>query len=137
MEKKLMNRSLFFAVLALIAGVFYREFTKFNGFTGRTALAFMHPHLIVLGAFFFILILLFYKNFDKLNALKVEKYTNIYIVGLLLTVIMMLVRGITQVLNTALSMGQDKAISGIAGLGHIILGITLLLIINEMRKAVK
>lgn len=32
MEKKIMNRSFLFAILALVAGVFYREFTKFNGF---------------------------------------------------------------------------------------------------------
>ncbi|MDO4871055.1 MAG: DUF2871 family protein [Candidatus Saccharibacteria bacterium] len=28
---------------------FYREFTKFNHFTGRTSLAVVHTHLLVLG----------------------------------------------------------------------------------------
>ena len=36
--KRYMNLALLYAVLAMARGVFYREFTKFNGFTARTAL---------------------------------------------------------------------------------------------------
>ena len=36
--KRYMNTALLYAVLAMAGGVFYREFTKFNGFTARTAL---------------------------------------------------------------------------------------------------
>ena len=35
--KRYMNASLLYAALAM-AGVFYREFTKFNDFTARTSL---------------------------------------------------------------------------------------------------
>lgn len=36
--KRYMNASLLYALLAMVGGVFYREFTKFNGFTARTSL---------------------------------------------------------------------------------------------------
>ena len=47
--KKLINTSFLYLILALAAGVFYREFTKFNSFTGKTTLAVVHTHLFVLG----------------------------------------------------------------------------------------
>ena len=36
--KRYMNLTLLYAVLAMVGGVFYREFTKFNGFTDKTTL---------------------------------------------------------------------------------------------------
>ena len=36
--KKFINISLIYAIAAMAGGVFYREFTKFNNFTGVTAL---------------------------------------------------------------------------------------------------
>ena len=47
--KKLINLSFIYALAAMASGVFYREFTKFLEFTGRTSLAFTHLHLFVLG----------------------------------------------------------------------------------------
>ena len=34
--KRYINAALLYAILAMAGGVFYREFTKFNGFTGKT-----------------------------------------------------------------------------------------------------
>lgn len=137
MEKKIMNRSFLFAILALVAGVFYREFTKFNGFVGRTTLAFMHPHFLMMGTFFLIILVIFFKNFKVFDKKKFEKHFYIYSIGLIFTVIMMLVRGVTQVLNISLTLGQDKAISGIAGIAHIIFGVTFIMILNDMKKSIK
>lgn len=36
--KKYLNFSPLYAIAAMAGGVFYREFTKFNGFTGVTVL---------------------------------------------------------------------------------------------------
>ena len=47
--KRYMNASLLYALLAMVGGVFYREFTKFNGFTARTALSVVHTHYFLLG----------------------------------------------------------------------------------------
>ena len=47
--KRYMNTALLYAVLAMVGGVFYREFTKFNGFTAKTALGVVHTHYFLLG----------------------------------------------------------------------------------------
>lgn len=47
--KRLMNASIVYGVLGLIVGgVFYREFTKFNGFTDFTTLSVVHTHYLML-----------------------------------------------------------------------------------------
>jgi len=50
-----------------------------------------------------------------------------YNIGLLLTVIMMAIRGCVEVLNPEISATIDSSISGIAGLGHIIMAIAYIL----------
>ena len=62
--KRYMNTALLYAILAMIGGVFYREFTKFNGFTGKTTLGVVHTHYFLLGMVFFLLLLLLEKNFS-------------------------------------------------------------------------
>lgn len=44
--KKYINIAFIYGIAAIACGVFYREFTKFNGFTGKTTLAFTHLHLL-------------------------------------------------------------------------------------------
>ena len=51
--KRLLNTAIGYFNAASAAGVFYREFTKWNGFTGKTTLGFVHTHLFVLGMFLF------------------------------------------------------------------------------------
>ncbi len=45
--------ALLYAVLAMASGVFYRELTKFNNFTAKTALSVVHTHYFLLGMVFF------------------------------------------------------------------------------------
>ena len=42
----------------------------------------------------------------------------------------------TQVLGTALSSGMDAAISGMAGIGHILLGVSLVLLLLQIRRSI-
>ena len=133
--KRYMNGAITYAALAMAGGVFYREFTKFNHFTGQTTLSVLHTHYFVLGMLFFLLLLLLEKNFAFSSA-KSDKILLFYNIGLNTTVAMLFARGITQVLNIPLSSGQDAAISGIAGLGHIILGVSIIYILLEIKKAV-
>lgn len=53
--KKVAKLSFFYSMLGLFFGAFYREFTKINGFTGKTVLSGVHPHILVLGAIFFLM----------------------------------------------------------------------------------
>ena len=56
MMKKTVNYAMIYAILSMIGGVFYREFTKFQGFSGRTDLAFVHTHLFLLGMVMFLIV---------------------------------------------------------------------------------
>lgn len=125
--KKYIITSFVYTCLGLALGVFFREFTKFNSFTGVTALGKAHLHALVLGMTFFLIAALMEKQFNLKNS-KLEKWFFItYNVGLGIFLTMLLVRGILQVTQTALTDGANGAISGIAGLGHILLATGLIL----------
>ena len=133
--KRYMNGALVYAVLAMVGGVFYREFTKFHGFVGKTTLGVIHTHYFMLGMFFLLLLLLLEKNFS-FTSVKTGRILAVYHVGLNLTAVMFVVRGVAQVLGTALSSGLDAAISGMAGIGHILLGVSLVLLLLRIRRSV-
>ncbi len=133
--KRYMNGALVYAVLAMVGGVFYREFTKFHGFVGKTTLGVIHTHYFMLGMFFLLLLLLLEKNFS-FTSVKTGRILAVYHVGLNLTAVMFVVRGVAQVLGTALSSGLDAAISGMAGIGHILLGVSLVLLLLQIRRSV-
>lgn len=133
--KRYMNLALLYAVLAMVGGVFYREFTKFNGFTAKTTLGVVHTHYFLLGMVFFLLLLLLEKSFSFTGA-KTGRILSAYQVGLNLTAVMFVVRAVPQVLGTALSSGMSAAISGIAGIGHILLGVSLVLVLIQIRRSV-
>lgn len=132
--KRYMNAALVYAVLAMAGGVFYREFTKFVGFTGETTLSVVHTHYFMLGMALFLLLLLLEKSFSFATA-KTGRVLIVYHVGLNLTAVMFLVRGVAQALGTALSSGMDAAISGVAGIGHILLGVSLVLLLLQVKRA--
>ena len=133
--KRYMNTALLYAVFAMAGGVFYREFTKFNGFTGKTTLSVVHTHYFLLGMVFFLLLLLLEKNFSFTDA-KTGRVLAAYHIGLNLTAVMFVVRGLTQVPAPALSKGMDAAISGMAGIGHILLGVSMVLLLVQIRRSV-
>ena len=133
--KRYMNTALLYAVFAMAGGVFYREFTKFNGFTGKTTLSVVHTHYFLLGMVFFLLLLLLEKNFSFTDA-KTGRVLAAYHIELNRTAVMFVVRGLTQVLAPALSRGMDAAISGMAGIGHILLGVSMVLLLVQIRRSV-
>lgn len=132
--KRYLNTALLYAVLAMCGGVFYREFTKFNGFTGKTTLSFVHTHYFLLGMVVFLLLLLLENSFSFTRT-KTGRVLAVYHVGLNLTAVMLLVRGGTQVVAPTLSSGLNAAISGISGIGHILLGVSLVLLLLEIRRS--
>lgn len=134
--KKYANSALFYAIAAMVFGVFYREFTKFMGFTGESALSVMHTHYFMLGMVMFLLMLLLEKQFAFTNG-KTGRVLLVYHAGLNLTGVMFLIRGVTQVLGTPLSSGMNAAISGMAGIGHILLGVSMVLLLVQIKKSVR
>ena len=61
----------------------------------------------------------------------------VYNIGIPVTTVMMVVRGITQVLNISLSNAADAAISGISGIEHIFTGVGMVLFLLSLRKTVE
>lgn len=127
MMKRYINYSIVYAVLAMIGGVFYREFTKMSDYTSWTTLSVVHTHYFILGMMFFLVLGLVSMNMN----LKINRAVLFYNVGLNLTAIMLVVRGIVQVLDLNVVL---VVISGIAGIGHIILGVSLILILLDIKK---
>ena len=116
MMKRYINYSIVYAVLALVGGVFYREFTKMNDYTAWTTLSVVHTHYFILGMMFFLILGLVSMNMN----LKINRAVMFYYIGLNLTAIMLVVRGIVQVLDLNV---VSAMISGIAGIGHILFAI--------------
>ena len=133
--KRYINAALLYAILAMAGGVFYREFTKFNGFTAKTTLSVVHTHYFLLGMVFFLLLLVLEKNLS-FTGTTTGRVLFLYHLGLNLTAVMLVVRGITQVLGTPLSSSMNAAISDVAGIGHILLGVSLVLLLLQIRKRV-
>ena len=133
--KRYINSALIYAILAMAGGVFYREFTKFNTFTAKTTLSVVHTHYFLLGMMFSLVLLVLEKNVS-FTGTKTRRILVFYHVGLNLTAVMLVVRGVIQVLSTTLSSGMNAAISGMAGMGHILLGISLVLLLLQIKRAV-
>ncbi len=135
--KKYLNLSLGYAVAALAAGVFYREFTKWNQFSGTTALGKLHGHLLLLGTVIFLLVALFSQTLPLKDLRLFRTFLITYNIGLPLSAVMLLVRGVPQVLGLSLSRAVDASISGIAGIGHILTGLGLICLLLSLRKAAR
>ncbi|WP_270473245.1 DUF2871 family protein [Holdemanella porci] len=126
--KRYINYAIVYAVLALVGGVFYCEFTKINDYAVWTTLSVVHAHYFILGMMFFLILGLISMNMN----LKINRAVLFYNIGLNLTAIMLIVRGIIQVLDLNV---VSAFILGIASIGHIILGVSLILILLDVKKA--
>lgn len=128
MMKHCINYSIVYTVLAIIGGMLYREFTKMNDYTAWTTLSVVHTHYIILGMMLFLILRLISMNMN----LKINRAVLFYNIGLNLTAIMLVVCGIIQGLDLNVI---SALISGIASIGHIILGVSLILILLDVKKA--
>ncbi len=122
--KKFIKIAFIYAMLAIACGVFYREFTKLNDFTGTTTLGFLHTHLFVLGMAVFLILALFEGQLQISASKKFKPFMIFYNIGVAMVIIMLIVRGVSQVLSLAVS---DGMIAGIAGVGHTILTVGIIL----------
>ncbi len=132
--RKTLNISFIYFILAMAGGVFYREITKIMGFTGRTVLADVHVHLLMLGMMLFLVLSLFCKTMELAEEPKFKKFLILYNVGLPLMVIMLIVRGVTQVLELEVSAAGNGMISGFAGIAHIVLLIAFIFLFGALKK---
>ncbi|MGL5149471.1 MAG: DUF2871 domain-containing protein [Clostridium sp.] len=129
--KKIFNFSFIYLCLGLIFGVFYREFTKINGFEGQTVLASVHTHILVLGFVFLLIVLVLEKQFTLTLDKIFHKWFIVYNVSFIYMIGTLVARGTLEVL------GKDMAgLSHIAGLGHALLGVSLIWFMIIVKKKV-
>ncbi|MGM9567789.1 MAG: DUF2871 domain-containing protein [Clostridia bacterium] len=133
--KKYLNVALIYAIAAMIFGVFYREFTKWNGYDGVTALGKVHGHLFILGMLVFLIVALFSVHHDLGRLKTFRGFFLVYNIGVPLTAVMLLARGVVQVMGVEMSAGSDAALSGVAGIGHFLTGAGILLLLLSLKKA--
>ena len=132
--KKLMDLGFMYAILAMVSGVFYREFTKFTGFQGKSVLSVTHVHLFALGTIVFLILGLFSLHTDLVEQKKFKVFLVLYNIGLPFMVIMLYVRGIMQVQALELSKGLNAAIAGMAGISHMIMGAAVIVLFLCLRN---
>lgn len=137
MKKKYFNLALIYAIFGMVAGAFYREFTKWNNFTDVTSLGKLHTHLLTLGMLMFLLVAIFSNAMDIEKDKKFNVFMKIYNIGLPILALTMLVRGIIQVRGLTISKAVDASISGIAGIGHILVGVGIVLFLLALRNCAK
>ena len=125
--KRHIKIALVYAVLAMVCGVFYREFTKAYEFTGVTSLGKVHTHLFMLGMVVFLLFALFDAKLNLQRSRLYLPFLIIYNAGVGIASALMIARGVTQVIAAELGAGANGALSGIAGLGHILTAAGLIL----------
>ena len=131
--KKMVNTSFIYAIAAMAGGVFYREFTKFNGFAGRTSLGLVHTHLFLLGMLFFLVAALLSRALPLLSHKRFRLFYGLYNAGVCVTAAMLAARGVLQVLSVPVASALDASISGIAGIGHIMTGAGLVVFFSMLR----
>jgi hypothetical protein len=135
MLKRFFNAAIVYASLALAGGVFYREFTKYAEFTGRTNLAFLHTHYFMLGMFFFLVLALLERAFVFSGQKGSKSWVVVYHVGLNITTTCLFLRGLAQVTMSELSPALNGALSGVSGIGHILLGSAMLALLILVRRS--
>ena len=133
--KKISNTAFVYTIVALVAGVVYREYTKVVGFSGKTNLSLLHTHLFTLGMLFFLVVLALETTL-KLSEQKIFNGFMTYNAGLILTSLMMAVRGFLQIQDAELSKAVNASVSGISGVGHILLGVGLILFFMNLRRTI-
>lgn len=129
--KKVMNSAIVYFILAMVSGVFYREFTKWWDFSGATTLSVLHTHLLILGTG---VALLLSFAFKKQQPKHFNRLFFGYNLSFSLMILTLLLRGIVQVMALNLSASLNASLSGVAGLSHIAMAIFLVIFLFAIRK---
>lgn len=134
---RLLYTSFAFAIIGVLSGFYYRELTKANDFTDRSAtqLPLVHTHFLVLG-FLVLLVVMVLERVLRLSGAAPRLFGWffwIWTAGVAVTGGMMAVKGTLVVQGADAS---SPALSGIAGLGHILLTAGFVLLFLALRRAV-
>lgn len=122
-------------VLGLASGLYYRELTKSQNFTGFTQLSVSHTHALTLGTIVLLIVLALAAVLPVAAGRGMRWFLLLWNAGLTLTFAMLTVKGSMQVLgNTA---ADSKALAGVAGLGHMTLTAAFVVLFVVLNRAVR
>jgi hypothetical protein len=123
-----------YMVAGVLSGLFYREFTKLNGFAeGQpTQLGLVHTHLLTLGFIVLLIVLVLEKVFTLSRSRLFGWFFWLYNAGVVLTSAMLLWHGSL----TVLGLESTKMIAGIAGTGHMLLTAGMILLFVALGRAI-
>jgi len=127
--RKLKNAAHIYMVLGLVSGIFYREFTKFNDFHGKTQMSIVHTHILALGMLFFMVVLALEKQFQLSKEKLFPFFFWFYNVGLVLTIGGMEIHGISTVVSHDVEVPPY-----LPGTAHVLLMLGLILLFVVLGK---
>ncbi|HLR18931.1 MAG TPA: DUF2871 domain-containing protein [Staphylococcus sp.] len=131
--KNLMYSSAFYTLLGLLSGLFYREMSKGEDFSGYSQLNVTHTHLLVLGTIMFLIFMVIEHQLKLTNNKKLfNSFFYVFHLGILLTVAMQFVNGIASMK----AFNVSPVVAGIAGLGHIFISIAFILFFVLLNKRI-
>ncbi|MCE1177899.1 MAG: DUF2871 domain-containing protein [Micrococcales bacterium] len=120
--------------IGMVSGLYYRELTRARAFDGRTQLAVVHTHTLVLGTVMLLAVLALAVS-RLLAERDLGRFLLVWNIGLALTAGGLLVKGTLQVLGSAIA--DSPAIAGVSGLGHMTLSGALVLLFMALRPLVR
>lgn len=133
---KIINFAVGYLTYGLLSGLAFRELTRGKEGIDDGALGAVHGHALALGMIFLLLVLSLEKNFGLMKQKGWNIFFSTYNAGLILMLLMLTIRGVTDVLGTPLSKALDSSIAGMAGIGHILLTIGLIYFFMVLKRAV-
>lgn len=122
-----------YTALGLVSGLHYRELTRNHDFEGRTQLAIVHTHLLVLGTVVFLLLLVLQAAFALDEDRLFRPFLWLYHAGLIVTAGMQTLKGTLQVTGGNADSGM---IAGISGTGHILLTLAFMLFFVVLKNSI-
>lgn len=133
--KKLFNAAFIYMIAGVVSGLFYREFTKMNGFPEGefTQLGLAHTHLLTLGFMTLLIVLVIEKVFHLSHSPRLFAWFFwLYNAGVIVTSAMLIWHGSLTVLGQE----SNAMIAGIAGLGHIFITAGMVIFFIALRRAI-
>lgn len=130
---RLFYAAFIYMLAGVASGLFYREFTKLNGFPEGefTQLGLAHTHLLTLGFIVLLIVLVLERQFSLSRSRLFAWFFWVYNAGVVLTSAMLIAHGSL----TVLGLESSKMIAGIAGLGHMLLTAGMILLFLSLRTA--
>lgn len=129
--KAMYRSAMIYTITGLFFGVFYREFTKMQDFTGTTVLSGMHVHTLTWGLLFILILMLMEKQFTLTANKRFKAWFITYNVALVGTLASMFTRGMLDVLGTDIN-----GLNHIAGTFHTTMAVALIWFLVMLKKRI-